>query len=195
MAFAIPKIEYKNVTRTGDTHTNTTIDDLSSTSDLEAGMTVTGSGVPTGATIVSVDSASAITISAATTSSLNNTSLSFAHVISFDYPPKEDKGDSKTINSATSVSLSGVRQVSVNHTEVIRAPIFSFLSPTLYTSMVTFLDSHACLGEAFRYYEDKTSGTYTDYELKDLKYDPKKIAPRSTTTYVWEIALRFRRVA
>lgn len=65
------------ITRTGDTHTNTTIDDLSSTSDLKVGMRVIGSGIPSNTTIVSIDSSTSITISNAATTSLNNTSLEF----------------------------------------------------------------------------------------------------------------------
>ena len=55
-------------TITGNTHTSTTIDSLSSVTGLQAGMTVDGLGITPGTTIISVG-ASSILISAATSSS------------------------------------------------------------------------------------------------------------------------------
>jgi len=46
----------------GDTHSNTTIDGISDTSALSAGMAVSGTGIAAGTYIVSVDSGAAITI-------------------------------------------------------------------------------------------------------------------------------------
>lgn len=194
MAFLIPKIEYKNVDTTGDTHTSTTIDDIADTSDLEVGMFVRGSGVPTGATVATI-AANSITISAAATTTVNNVTLAFGWKIEFDYPPVEPTGEAYETKSTISESLSGIQQVSVNNVEVTRNLKFSFLSPTIYALMIDFLEDSALLGDAFRYYEDKTStSSYVTYELNDLKVVPKKIAPRSTTTYSWEIPLKFRRV-
>lgn len=56
-------------TQNGDTHTNTTIDSLVSTVGLHVGDLVAGSGVAAGTTIASIDSATAITVSDATTAS------------------------------------------------------------------------------------------------------------------------------
>jgi hypothetical protein len=193
MAFAIPRIQYKNVDTTGDTHTSTTIDDIADTSLIEVGMFVRGSGIPTGATVATI-AANSITISAATTTTLGNTALAFGYEILFDYPPIEPNGDSLETKSTTSESLSGVQQVAVNFTEVKRDLKFSFLSPSLYTAMTTFLQTCAILGEEFRYYPDQTSSTYNTVELDKLSVKPKKIAPRGVDTYSWEIPLTFRRV-
>lgn len=67
-----------NQVTTGDTHTNTTVDAIASTAAMYVGQPISGSGIPTGATIVSIDSGVAITISAAATSSLTGTSLTFS---------------------------------------------------------------------------------------------------------------------
>lgn len=56
-----------DINTAGDTHTNTTIDGIASTTGMAAGMYVTGSGIPAGAYITSVDSGTQITISAAAT--------------------------------------------------------------------------------------------------------------------------------
>ena len=52
-----------------DTNSNTTIDGITNTGGLEAGMGISGSGIPDHTYIVSVDSATAITISAAASAS------------------------------------------------------------------------------------------------------------------------------
>lgn len=55
--------------QTVHTHTNTTIDTISSTTGYAAGMLVSGTGIPAGAYIVTVSSSTAIVISIATTAS------------------------------------------------------------------------------------------------------------------------------
>lgn len=55
------------LTFTGDTHTNTTIDNISSTSGLLVGQTVSGTGIQAGTRIASIDSATQITTTLATT--------------------------------------------------------------------------------------------------------------------------------
>lgn len=196
MAFAIPKIEYKNGTTTGTTTSGSgTISAVASTEDIEAGMFIEGTGIPTGATVASVtDTEILLANGVLCTASNASVTLSFGSRIEFDFPPKEPKGESRDVKASSSESLSGQRQVSVNYIEGNRSLTFSFLSPAIFALLETFLDSHGLLGEEFRYYEDKTLTTYVDYELDTLKVDPKKIAPRSPTTYVWEVPLKFRRV-
>ncbi len=61
---------------TGDTHTSTLIDNITSTANLSVGMLVTGSGITAGSTIVSITTHS-ITISIATSSTLVGTTITF----------------------------------------------------------------------------------------------------------------------
>lgn len=61
---------------TGDTHTSTFIDNITSTTNLSVGMTITGSGVTSGTVIVSISTHSII-ISITTSSSLIGTTLTF----------------------------------------------------------------------------------------------------------------------
>lgn len=58
-----------NLQTTGSTHTNTTLDTLASTTGLLANMIVVGAGIPANTTIVSVDSTTQVTLSAAATAS------------------------------------------------------------------------------------------------------------------------------
>lgn len=59
-----------------DTHSNTTVDGLTSTTDLRVGMRAVGANIPANTTIVSIDSPTAITISQAA-STTTNLSLEF----------------------------------------------------------------------------------------------------------------------
>jgi hypothetical protein len=62
---------------TCDTHTNTTVDGMTSTALIKAGMYVSGSGIPVGAYVASVTSSTAFVLSAAATSTLTDTTLTF----------------------------------------------------------------------------------------------------------------------
>jgi len=196
MAFAIPRIQYKNVDTTGDITTgNGIISTIPDTTDIEVGMFVRGTGIPTGSLVASKTGTS-VTLDAPNlaTATTTGVSLSFGYEILFQYPPVEKNGEILETKSNTSESLSGIRQVSVNYIEANRSLVFSFLSPAIYTLLNTFLSTHALYGESFRYYEDQTLTSYTEYELDKFKVTPRKLAPRGVDTYVWEVPLAFRRV-
>lgn len=196
MAFAIPKIQYKNVDTTGDTTSgNDTITNIEDTSEIEVGMFVRGTGIPTGATVGSLTDTT-VTLASSVQATITDTEveIAFGWEIEFDYPPKEETGEMLDMKATISESLSGVRQVSEDYLKGVRKLSFSFLSPALYALVDTFLRTHAIQGNAFRYYADKTLSSYTEFELEALKVTPKKIAPRGVDTYVWEVPLTFRRV-
>jgi hypothetical protein len=60
-------------TQSGTTHTNTTLDGLTSTANLAVGMAVSGTGIPAGAVIAAITSATAVTLSLAATNAATNT--------------------------------------------------------------------------------------------------------------------------
>ena len=62
-----------SVSLTGGTSTTTTSIAVANTAGLRPGMTITGNGIPAGTTIVSVDSATGLTLSAATTAATGQT--------------------------------------------------------------------------------------------------------------------------
>lgn len=190
----VPKIEYDNITVTGDTHSNTTIDDIASTTGIEVGMTVEASGVPTGTT-VTVVGANSVTISAAATTSLNNTSVEFYHLITFALPPLKDDGEQIDAKERRSVSISGLTQVSIDHTEATRKVKYRFITPTLLTSLRTFFDNHAKLGESFRYYESKEVDSYVTYELLKFEFKPNRLLYKASETgFLYDLELNYRRV-
>lgn len=196
MAFAIPKLQFKNGATTGATTNGSgTLDGVADTSEIEVGMFVRGTGIPTGAAVESVTTTT-ITLASGVlaTATAASVDLVFGFEIEFDFPPKEPKGESLETKASTSESLSGLRQVSVNNIEGNRDVIFSFLSPALYTLVDTWLKTDGLLGNVFRYFEDKTLSSYVEYEIDSFKVTPKKLAPRGEDTYVWEVPLRFRRI-
>lgn len=63
---------------TGDTHTNTAVDNIPSTTGLIKGQPVSGSGIVAGTTIASITSATAIVLSAAASATASTVALTFA---------------------------------------------------------------------------------------------------------------------
>lgn len=200
MAFAIPKIQYKNVDTTGNTtNGDDDITNIPDTTDIEVGMFARGVGVPAGATVLSKTSSS-VKLAGGVQATITDTgvALAFGFEIEFAYPPKESNGEELETKQTTSESLSGIRQVSTNYLEAARSLVFSFLSQTLKEQVDTFLKTHAMFGESFRYYENKTLTNYVSYELDKLKATPKKLAPKGEIAgvdqYLWEYPLAFRRI-
>ena len=194
MAFAIPKIEYLNQSIPGTTVLGSgVVSGLTSTALLQAGMFVKGTGIPTGALIGSLTADSVTLASGVLATVTGAATYDFGFAVEFDYPPKEPTGEYLDAKINASESLSGVRQTSLNYIEAIRKLIFSFLSPSVYVLLDSFLRNHALQGNSFRYFEDKTLTTYTDFELSSFKITPKKIASRGENAYVWEVPLDFRR--
>lgn len=73
----------------GDTHTNTTIDSIPTTTGLYVGQPITGTGVAAGTRISSIDSSVAITVSLATTATnadVTFTLTKLAKVLDTDFP-------------------------------------------------------------------------------------------------------------
>ena len=73
----VAEVETSTVVTTGDTHTTAIIDNIPSTTGFNAGTGVVGSGVVAGSYVVTVDSATQVTINVATTSTLVGTALTF----------------------------------------------------------------------------------------------------------------------
>jgi len=74
---------------TGDTHSNTTVDNIASTAGMYAGQAITGSGIPANTRIASVDSGTQITLTAAATATSAGVTLTkepIAKILDADYP-------------------------------------------------------------------------------------------------------------
>jgi hypothetical protein len=83
-----------SLTFTGDTHTNTTIDNISSTSGLVVGQALTGTGVTANTRISSIDSATEITLDTATTATNAGVTITrtvLGKIIDADFPGNASK--------------------------------------------------------------------------------------------------------
>lgn len=77
------------LTFTGDTHTNTTVDNISSTSGLVVGQLLTGTGFAANTRIASIDSATAITTTVATTATNAGVTITrtiLGKIVDADFP-------------------------------------------------------------------------------------------------------------
>lgn len=114
--------------------------------------------------------------------------------ISFTYPPIENSGEISEAKNHISTSLAGVRQISTDYIEVTRKLNFSHITESLKVAMESFFRNHAGLGKSFRYFDDKNGVSYTNYELADFKFDPKRIASAGANVFFYSVQMVFRRV-
>ncbi len=189
MAHAVPKIEYNVQSKTGTSAGGSDFLNLSSVTGIEVGMYIRGTDIPANTTVLAIGSGVQMSANATGIS----TAFEFYRKIEFDFPPIEVGGESELPQDRTSTALSGMRQVSIDFTEGVRTLTFSFLSQTLYTSLKSFYDNFGKYGDEFRYYDDKTSGTYTTVEMRAFDWLPEKIT-HNGVSYVWRLPFTIRRV-
>lgn len=113
--------------------------------------------------------------------------------VTFTYPPAEDGPEELEPKDRVSVSIAGIRQVSVDYIEAIRKVKFSHLTEAQRSALQTFFLSHAYLGKSFKYFDDKDSADYVEYELTS-KFSPRRIAIAGENAYFYELPMTFRRV-
>jgi len=194
MGHNIPKIQYKNYALNGTTSIGSnTVTGIADTSSIENGMFVRGTGIPTGA-LVTGKTVNSVTFSGAAATANGTVSIAYGFEIIFDYPPIEQDGEQLDPHETVTTSLSGIQQVIVDYIEAYRSPVFSFVSESIKNKIDTFARYHLVLGKTFRYFDDRDSITYIEYESKNRKYSPIKIAPKGENIYVWKMKLEFRRI-
>ena len=192
MGHAITKIYYNVTTMTGDTtNGNDTITNIASTTGVTVGQSISGPGIPDGATVLSKTTLS-IQISVPATATATAQTIETYTKIEFDYPPVEPKGEKLSSQERRSVSLTGLTQVSIDYIEGIRTLDFRFLTQAIFNQVKDFYNTFAVYGLQFRLYDDKTLTNYTSYELKNFDFEPDKIAPKGTN-YVWAVKMQIRR--
>ena len=115
--------------------------------------------------------------------------------INFDWPPSEGvKREETKFSGKVSESLSGIRQTQRNFLQATRKMKFRHVSETITDQLETFFKNHASLGKSFKFYQDKTLGSYVTYELDQDKLSPKEIAAKGIDTFIYEVELAMRRV-
>lgn len=193
MGNGIPKIEYLNLSTTGDlTAESATVSNIA-TAGIEVGMAVRGAGIPSGVTVETL-SIGSLTLSKQAMGTAAGVELEFAHVVEFEYPPADDGDEDLEASEQVSTSLSGARQVSVDHVIGVMRPEFSFLSQPIFEKLRTFVQNHGIFGRSFRYFPDKDESEFRTYELATFRFSPKKVVARGDNEYLWKVPLEMRRV-
>jgi hypothetical protein len=170
--FWIPKIEWAETTKTGDTtNGNPTIGNLTSTADIFVGMNVSGSGIPLDAQVIS-KTANSVTLNTDAISSASSVSLVFKFVHEFIYPPVSDTEEKFNPRNTASRSLSGLSQVVTNYIEVERNLEFGFINQTDADKLKEkFYLLWASKGNEFTYWPDKDEAPFYIYELSDYSFE------------------------
>lgn len=123
-----------NASQNGNTHTTTTIDNLTDTSLIAVGSSVSGSGVPGGAFVKSITSGTAIVISAATSSSLTGTAITFGGSL------KQGGFVTSWVTDLSGIALSSPQMAVVAaaiQAECLTNVVYSVLAPNYTTVNVT----------------------------------------------------------
>lgn len=76
-SIATPRNNTAPLATTGDTHSNTTLDNLASTANVRVGMVVSGTGIPSGTLVSAIGSATSITLSQAATATASGVAITF----------------------------------------------------------------------------------------------------------------------
>lgn len=194
MSNLVPRIEYLNLTFTGDTTiSSSTIADIADTTGISAGMLIDNANFPEGTTVLSVGVNSIVATNQATVTE-DDASIETLYRIDFDYPPNQfdTYGDSTKYVGKISVSANGRYQTSFNYTEEERKLEFKFVTQLIKDSIQTFMDNHGGIGLDFRYYNDKD---LTPYETYKIHKSSRKLRPaRKFSQDLYTLKIRIRRV-
>lgn len=121
---------------TGDTHTNTTVDNIASTAGMYVGQAITGSGFQAGTRIATIVGANSITITLATSSSLSGTALTktpIAKIIDADFPTSGLTGEFIELSGTIYIQTTDGKIYGSDLNSVSSWTATNFISANLYT--------------------------------------------------------------
>ena len=194
MANFIPKIQWKDFTLVGDTTiSNATLTNIPDTAGTEVGMVVTGTGIPADTTVLSF---TATTIVMSANASASNTSVTFSlfFLLEFALPPEGDfLAERERGITRRSVSSNGSVQHQFNYREERISPDFTLVTAAIIATMRTFMETHALLGNDFKYFESEDEISFRTMTLDRFEFRPKRIFPNDTGDFFYDIGLRMRR--
>lgn len=145
---------------TGNTHTTTTIDNLSSTSQLEVGMFISGTGIPSNATIATIVNQTSITISVAATTT-SSVSLTFTPNIQEALLGTRIKGVEANSNFYFTTS-NGIKKISVTSASTLSTGIITAAGG------IKALDLQATINPAEGFFSQNSTVAYrTLWGIKD----------------------------
>jgi hypothetical protein len=194
MSLLIPAIEWGDFTLVGDTTSgNAIITNVANTSSVVAGMKVTGTGIPSGAEVVSKTSNS-ITINLNASANGTAVTLTLFRRFEFTYPPREDSEDDIRAQVRRVKSLSGIEQTQTEFVEAIRNLTFDFITSSDRDTLLNeFMLKWAIIGKPFRYFDDKAVSTSKVYTNDRFDFDQNRTVKKHPS-FLYRIPFRFRRV-
>lgn len=172
MALWIPRLEWNDQSVTGDiTNLSPTIINIASTATINVGMIASGTGIPTGAEVIS-KTATSVTLNVDATSSTSSATVNFFERYDFEFPPVKDSDDIYKPKNVQATSLSGIVQVQTNYIDIIRDLEFWFVNQDDADKLRDNFYLFAVYGEEFRYYPDKDEAPV--YTVALDKFDFKR---------------------
>lgn len=192
MSLFIPRLEWNDQTVTGTRSSgNPILSSISSTAAINVGMIAIGTGIPTGATVIS-KTVNSVTLSENATSS-GTSGVTFFERLDFDFPPVSDSEEQWKPKQTVTESLSGLQQTVTDYLEAIRDVRLNFVTTTLADKLKTNFYLYAYLGNTFRYYPDKDEAEVFTYELENKNFSRVRTVKKHPN-FLYEVALKFRRV-
>lgn len=149
--FPVTNVASTQVFADGVTATNTTL--TSATAAFTAndvGITVTGAGIPGGTTIKTVNSATSVTLSAATTATASGVSITLGRVWPRRQTTQVLQGAGAFVMRAAASGTAAVRSVSAATTAAILKEAIPVKPSTQYTALVSFRQAAVAAGRTGR---------------------------------------------
>ncbi len=197
MADLKPKFEFGGtgvaLSLTGDTNSNTTIDNITDTVGTIVGQFIEGTDIPAGTTVISFTSTT-IVISAAATGTTASVSLTLFTRITMDFPPQGDNERERiSTKIRRTITNNGTLQHQFNYNEESIGPRFVFVSETLMDLLRDFYKGHSSRGFDFKYFESSDESAFRTVTMASFNYAPKKEAPTNITDeYIYDLNMSFR---
>lgn len=193
MSLYIPRLEWNDQSVTATrSNGSPVLSSISSTAGINAGMIASGTGIPSGATVIS-KTVNSVTLSDVATSS-GTSAVNFVERIDFDYPPTADTEEEFKPKQTVTASLSGLRQYVTDYLEATRSVQLGFLTQAIADKLRDNFYLYAYVGGSFRWYPDKALAGYQTYELAKFEFSRDRQVKKHPS-FLYALKLDFRRVA
>lgn len=194
MALFIPRLEWNDQTASATRNSGSPVlSAISSTTAINVGMIASGTGIPSGAVVLS-KTVSSVTLSENATSS-GTSVVSFVERIDFSYPPSSDTEEEYKPKQTVTESLSGLTQYVTDYLEAFRSVQLDFITKTIADKLQTNFYIYAYQGGQFRWYEDKDVLPLVSKTYELGKFDfARERQVKKHPSFLYQIKFTFRRV-
>jgi hypothetical protein len=193
MSLLIPRLEWNETSVTATrTSGNPTLSGISSTTGINVGMIVNGSGIPTDAVVIS-KTVNSVTLNGNATSS-GTSGVTFLERIDFEYPPSADTEEEYKPKQTITESLSGLTQFVTDYLEAFRTVEMGFLTQAVADKLQSNFYISAYKGATFKWYPDKAvPASFEEYELGAFNFARERQV-KKYPSFLYRIKMTFRRV-